>query len=104
MLRFSPLVWPSHAAPSDHFVRLARTNLGSRHSFGFMELQDVKELTNFFEQHVSAYQVAVKAKSRSTTTTFEALNRTRARPLCGAVVRFRTIQVTQLMAPPRLRA
>jgi len=27
--------------------------------FGFMELQDVRELTNFFERRVSAYQVAV---------------------------------------------
>jgi ribonucleoside-diphosphate reductase beta chain len=27
--------------------------------FGFMELQDVQELTNFFERRVSAYQVAV---------------------------------------------
>ena len=30
--------------------------------FGFMELQDVQELTNFFERGVSAYQVAVKGK------------------------------------------
>ena len=27
--------------------------------FGFMELQDVQELANFFERRVSAYQVAV---------------------------------------------
>jgi ribonucleoside-diphosphate reductase beta chain len=32
---------------------------GSRNPFGFMELQDVQELTNFFERRVSAYQVAV---------------------------------------------
>jgi len=31
----------------------------SRNPFGFMELQDVQELTNFFERRVSAYQVAV---------------------------------------------
>ncbi len=32
---------------------------GSQNPFGFMELQDVQELTNFFERRVSAYQVAV---------------------------------------------
>jgi ribonucleoside-diphosphate reductase beta chain len=32
---------------------------GSRNPFAFMELQDVQELTNFFERRVSAYQVAV---------------------------------------------
>jgi ribonucleoside-diphosphate reductase beta chain len=32
---------------------------GSRNPFDFMELQDVQELTNFFERRVSAYQVAV---------------------------------------------
>jgi ribonucleoside-diphosphate reductase beta chain len=32
---------------------------GSRNPFGFVELQDVQELTNFFERRVSAYQVAV---------------------------------------------
>jgi len=32
---------------------------GSRNPFPFMELQDVQELTNFFERRVSAYQVAV---------------------------------------------
>jgi len=31
----------------------------SMNPFGFMELQDVRELTNFFERRVSAYQVAV---------------------------------------------
>jgi ribonucleoside-diphosphate reductase beta chain len=30
-----------------------------RNPFGFMELQDVQELTNFFERRVSAYQVGV---------------------------------------------
>jgi ribonucleoside-diphosphate reductase beta chain len=35
---------------------------GSKNPFGFMELQDVQELTNFFERRVSAYQVAVKGK------------------------------------------
>lgn len=31
----------------------------SKNPFGFMELQDVQELTNFFERRVSAYQTAV---------------------------------------------
>lgn len=31
----------------------------SKNPFDFMELQDVQELTNFFERRVSAYQVAV---------------------------------------------
>jgi ribonucleoside-diphosphate reductase beta chain len=35
---------------------------GARNPFGFMELQDVQELTNFFERRVSAYQVAVKGE------------------------------------------
>lgn len=32
---------------------------GSSNPFSFMDLQDVQELTNFFERRVSAYQVAV---------------------------------------------
>jgi ribonucleoside-diphosphate reductase beta chain len=32
---------------------------GSRNPFAFMELQDVQELSNFFERRVSAYQVGV---------------------------------------------
>ncbi|MBB6470885.1 ribonucleotide-diphosphate reductase subunit beta [Sphaerisporangium rubeum] len=32
---------------------------GSRNPFTFMELQDVQELSNFFERRVSSYQVAV---------------------------------------------
>ena len=43
--------------------RLARLGLpkafGSTNPFGFMELQDVSELANFFERTVSAYQVGV---------------------------------------------
>jgi ribonucleoside-diphosphate reductase beta chain len=31
----------------------------SKNPFDFMELQDVQELTNFFERKVSAYQVGV---------------------------------------------
>ena len=32
---------------------------GTRNPLTFMELQDVQELSNFFERRVSAYQVAV---------------------------------------------
>lgn len=43
--------------------RLSRLGLpkrfGSKNPFGFMELQDVQELSNFFERTVSAYQVGV---------------------------------------------
>ena len=43
--------------------RLVRLGLparyGSRNPFGFMALQDVQELANFFERRVTAYQVAV---------------------------------------------
>lgn len=35
---------------------------GVRNPFSFMELQDVQELTNFFERKVSAYQVAVQGE------------------------------------------
>lgn len=33
---------------------------GSANPFGFMDLQDVQELSNFFERRVSAYQVGVR--------------------------------------------
>ena len=43
--------------------RLAQLGLrplyGSSNPFGFMDLQDVQELSNFFERRVSAYQVGV---------------------------------------------
>jgi ribonucleoside-diphosphate reductase beta chain len=35
---------------------------GSKNPFAFMELQDVQELTNFFERRVSAYQVGVSGQ------------------------------------------
>ena len=35
---------------------------GAANPFPFMELQDVQELTNFFERRVSAYQVAVEGE------------------------------------------
>ena len=34
----------------------------SKNPFSFMELQDVQELTNFFERRVSAYQVGVSGE------------------------------------------
>ncbi len=34
----------------------------SRNPFGFMDLQDVQELANFFERRVSAYQVSIAGK------------------------------------------
>lgn len=37
---------------------------GSANPFAFMELQDVQELSNFFERRVSAYQVAVPGTVR----------------------------------------
>ena len=43
--------------------RLAQLDLapvyGSKNPFAFMELQDVQELSNFFERRVSSYQVGV---------------------------------------------
>ena len=42
--------WPSSASTPLY---------GSRNPFAFMELQDVQELSNFFERRVSAYQVGV---------------------------------------------
>ena len=43
--------------------RLQRLDLppiyGSKNPLAFMELQDVQELSNFFERRVSAYQVGV---------------------------------------------
>jgi ribonucleoside-diphosphate reductase beta chain len=38
------------------------TVFGSKNPFGFMELQDVQELTNFFERTPSAYQTAVEGE------------------------------------------
>lgn len=44
-------------------MRLARLGIarrfGAQNPFGFMNLQDVQEVTNFFERRVSAYQVGV---------------------------------------------
>lgn len=46
--------------------RLAQLGLAKRYHarnpFAFMDLQDVQELTNFFERRVSAYQVAVEGE------------------------------------------
>jgi ribonucleoside-diphosphate reductase beta chain len=35
---------------------------GSKNPFDFMDLQDVQELTNFFERRVSSYQVGVEGE------------------------------------------
>jgi ribonucleoside-diphosphate reductase beta chain len=37
-------------------------HFGARNPFPFMDLQDVQELTNFFERRVSAYQVGVQGE------------------------------------------
>jgi ribonucleoside-diphosphate reductase beta chain len=46
--------------------RLARLDLpkkyGAKNPFDFMDLQDVQEVTNFFERRVSAYQVGVEGE------------------------------------------
>jgi ribonucleoside-diphosphate reductase beta chain len=34
----------------------------ARNSFPFMQMQDVQELTNFFERRISAYQVALQGE------------------------------------------
>ncbi|MBP2706138.1 ribonucleotide-diphosphate reductase subunit beta [Microbispora sp. RL4-1S] len=51
--------------------RLAQLDIpplyGAKNPFAFMELQDVQELSNFFERRVSAYQVGVTG-----TVTFDA--------------------------------
>jgi ribonucleoside-diphosphate reductase beta chain len=36
-----------------------RKRYGVKNPLGFMDLQDVQELSNFFERRVSAYQVGV---------------------------------------------
>jgi len=44
-------------------VRLGmQRHFGSTNPFGFMDLQDVQEVTNFFERRVSAYQVGVQGE------------------------------------------
>ena len=49
------------ASPTSASSRLGFAPVyGSENPFSFMELQDVQELTNFFERRPSAYQVAVE--------------------------------------------
>ena len=38
------------------------THFGANNPFGFMDLQDVQEVTNFFERRVSAYQIGVEGE------------------------------------------
>lgn len=47
----------------NHFLRLGmKKRYNVSNPLGFMELQDVQELTNFFERRVSAYQVGVQGE------------------------------------------
>lgn len=61
----SGLSLPDMRAYLEHVAdrRLARLGMepryGSANPFAFMELQDVQELSNFFERRVSAYQIGV---------------------------------------------
>ncbi len=46
-----------------HFAKLGmEKKYNVRNPLPFMELQDVQELTNFFERRVSAYQVGVQGE------------------------------------------
>ena len=51
---------PTNASPAS----ACRSGTAARNPFGFMELQDVQELTNFFERRVSAYQVGRRGHGR----------------------------------------
>ena len=47
----------------NHFLRLGmKKRYNVSNPLGFMELQDVQELTNFFERRVSAYQMGVEGE------------------------------------------
>jgi ribonucleoside-diphosphate reductase beta chain len=49
------------AVADQRLVRLGfRARYGASNPFSFMELQNVQELTNFFERRASAYQIAVE--------------------------------------------
>ena len=49
---------------------------GAANPFPFMDLQDVQELTNFFERRVSAYQVGIDGE----VTLDMAFDKARSRP------------------------
>ena len=58
-----------HARSISASLRLTRFNASAsrpvfhaKNPFAFMDLQDVQELTNFFERRVSAYQIAVEGE------------------------------------------
>ena len=51
--------------------RPAEPIYGSKNPLAFMELQDVQELSNFFERKVSAYQVGVDRRRSGSTRTSE---------------------------------
>ena len=50
---------PARRRPAARAARHRRRCTARRNPFAFMELQDVQELSNFFERRVSAYQVGV---------------------------------------------
>ena len=53
----------SSTAPTSACAQLGMPpRYGARNPFPFMDLQDVQELTNFFERRVSAYQVGVQGE------------------------------------------
>ena len=53
----------SSTSPTSGMQRLGLPAIyGSKNPFAFMELQDVQELSNFFERKVSAYQVGVSGE------------------------------------------
>lgn len=65
-------LWESNRSVSSIYLRYVADRrlealsiapvFGAKNPFGFMEPQDLQELTNFFERRVSAYQVAVKGE------------------------------------------
>ena len=54
--------YPQYVADQRLLMQQLPICFGSRNPFSFMELQDVQELTNFFERRVSSYQVAVQGE------------------------------------------
>jgi hypothetical protein len=61
METLAPAQIDSHQA-NFQLTPLDELSIRTAASFAFMELQDVQELTNFFERRVSAYQVGVQGE------------------------------------------
>ena len=57
---------------------------GSANPLAFKDLQDVQELSSFFERRFSAYQVGVMAASPSTTTSDQPRHLQDVTGFCGA--------------------